>query len=486
MLTWAFNETGDEVEAKDVRNQPRALRPRCLCPSCKREMGAVRSPLGNFFFRHESEADPCYATNPEGALHLEAKRLLREHLSHLAREQQPLEVSYPCADCTRPVSARTPPLQSGDVIKEEEWMDPLKTRKPDLTAWRTGAPIALYELVATNPCGDEKWSELKACGLPVIEVLAGVVAGDGTQPAWSRDTPLPIERALGFDRPHLCAECQAKREQERQRRAAMKAAEKAERRRHFETRHEHVIDVWFIDFHFPDGKRVRRRMVFLAIEHRGQWEHRLLGTEGQLVKSWGPTPTPDPNILELAAQVMRERIEKAYPQAIRRIQKYDLLIQPESAAAALKLNDPMPLLWWDAEGRRWVEGYSLGFMRKQFPARWRLKVWVWVKSGLIPIIQVRACAGASKSRELAEKQLVDALAAYAHAQGPCPERLQNPPPDIKRRMDRIEERYKSKQKRKADQQATAIAEVLASSQPPRPSPQLSTEEIRKRIWGRRR
>src|SRR5689334_9745860 len=128
MLTWAFDNSATIVRAADVRALPHAQRPTCICPSCRRELIPALSPRANAFFRHRAENDPCYATAPEGALHLEAKRLLREQLSHIADRQLPLEVSYRCADCQGPVVALAPSLCPGDLVREEEWLDPIKTR----------------------------------------------------------------------------------------------------------------------------------------------------------------------------------------------------------------------------------------------------------------------------------------------------------------------------------------------------------------------
>jgi hypothetical protein len=490
MLTWAFSDAGNVVKAEEVRRLPRNQRPRCKCPACNRELGPVRSPLGNIFFRHINEGEPCYATAPEGALHLEAKRLLREHLSFIAKEQRTLELTYSCESCKTLLCVAAPPLHPGDIIREEEWLDPLKTRKPDLTAWRGGKRIALYEILSTHACDDDKWSELRATLLPVVEIRAAVIAGMEGRPAWSPNTPLPIERAIGINRQLICAGCEAEvrrreelREHERQQLAADAEAAKEERQRHFNTRYEHIRQIWFIDLHYPSGRLSRRRLIASEREYRGQWEYRLLNAEGSVMESWEPQHAPRPDFESTATQAVRALVDKIASSIMVRITQ-DNEPEVDSEEEALQISGPTQNLWWAESSRRWVEGYNPAYVRNLFPRRLRLRVWMWLKSGIIPILDVRPFSGASIRLRIAEKSLVDEFISFSHG-GPYPERLKNAPPEIKSRLKDIQEAYRNKHTRR---QITSLPPL--SLQEPQPSTperplQLSDAQKLKIVWGKK-
>jgi hypothetical protein len=454
MLTWAFNRRSTIVRAAEVRALPHAQRPICICPSCRRELIPALSPRSNAFFRHQAENDPCYATAPEGALHLEAKRLLREHLMKVAADTLPLEVAYRCNNCQRPMVALAPGLCPGDVVREEEWLDPLKTRKPDLTVWRGSTRFLLAELVATNPCGEEKWGELRATGLPVIELLAQVVAGGEGHAPWQPGRPLPIERALGFSRPSVCASCEEERRRdaernrlEAQRKEARAAQADEEKKQRFNTRYEHVQHIWFVDFHHPNGTRRRRRLIASLVEYQGMWTGRLLDTEGKVVKSWAPTPEPDSQFPLHAEQTLRELLGKTPASVIASVSHRLDGPDVDSEQEALELDDPIPNLWWAIHERRWIAGYTPRFLHRKFPRACRLDEWMWMKSGAIPVVEVQAEAGRGRHSQLIEKTLADEFLAYAKGAGPRPARLESLPPEVKRKLEEIEQNYRRKKER---------------------------------------
>ena len=103
MLTVARDETRAHVTIEALAEMKRrgARRPRCFCLACGRELTARLGLRRSHHFAHRPEAglERCWATSPEGELHIRAKHLLKIALMEACKRAEVVTAKLRCPSC---------------------------------------------------------------------------------------------------------------------------------------------------------------------------------------------------------------------------------------------------------------------------------------------------------------------------------------------------------------------------------------------------
>ena len=276
---------------------PRRKRPVLHCPECGGEAVPKLGPIKAHHFAHAAKDRPCAITQPETALHFNAKFHVAAQLEEAARTGANVVLRSPCIAGVRPGRQHTArpdaipwyeweidrcpatddrpwDVMWDEVKVEQRLATPESRRVPDILLLRQGKAVAAVEIYATHLVDDEKATVLANVGLPWIEVVASDVlplppapndsASRATQDVavmrspWLVSHPLPLFRESARDA-WRCPHHQERYErwledQERERRAAeRRAAEEAEAARHT----ARVTAVRIVDVMYPSGRHYR-------------------------------------------------------------------------------------------------------------------------------------------------------------------------------------------------------------------------------------
>jgi len=177
MLTVARYATGEHVDISTLAKQKEQHEPRrpCFCLSCGRRLMAKLGRLRAHHFGHHPHpgSDRCWATSPEGAIHINAKALLKRLLESACAEGRALSVARSCPRCRQgePVLTEVVRLDPADTVLVEAWADPRKSLRPDLQVLGpAGKPRLVVEVLVTHSSSDEKLRWALSLAVPLLEI----------------------------------------------------------------------------------------------------------------------------------------------------------------------------------------------------------------------------------------------------------------------------------------------------------------------------
>ena len=282
-LTWAVVD-GRVVHVSAFAGVAPRNRPLARCPECDH---AVILKLGRINAHHVAHApdDACGATQPETALHINAKYHVAEELRRAAARGLPLVIRRAClagrARSRRLIErpgdvtwkewqqAPCPSLDerswaiAWDSVHVEQRLTALESRLvPDILLLRDGTPVAAVEIFVTHRVDDQKAGVLARLGVPWLELRAEDVLAPGVEGGapWNIDHPVPVFR----EGPAGSWRCPAHQRlfEEWQEERRREEAEELERRRHT----TEVKAIRIVDVMYASGSHYRR--VYRVEERR--------------------------------------------------------------------------------------------------------------------------------------------------------------------------------------------------------------------------
>lgn len=409
MLTFAHSPAGMPIAIDAVAHLKRVglAVPDCYCPACRTRLDPVLGQVRAHHFRHRPNARPCYAAGGEGELHLSAKLALLAALESLAREGRALRLQRACEACGQPAPEAHLPLSPAFRATAEEWLDPRKTLKPDVTLWEGERRAALFEVVASHPCGAEKWAALEAHAVPVYELRAEAVVGaDGAGP-WTPSDALAVERAIAWPGPQTCLACEARARSEKRREQEQAERIEAARRMRF----YHPSSVCFVDHFLPDGSFRRAQLYACGVNFGERHFASLIDAQERVLCDVpeGFLGRPPEALRAAAAAWAREGGPYARIDSHGGFQELffiDNRVHTLTQARALR---PPPLRhWWQPVARHWEAGVALPAVPFLFPPRSRKRVAELLLEGAVPTWEATEGAGGRRVR-VADWAIVVAL-----------------------------------------------------------------------------
>ncbi|WAM28270.1 competence protein CoiA family protein [Myxococcus sp. NMCA1] len=357
MLTFAMTDTGAVFGIRDalaLRRTGERLPP-VHCPVCSTNLIAKLGEKVSHHFAHQPKVAPCFGSTGEGELHISAKLLLLRSLQKMADEGQTLSITRSCRGCGAPTAAAAMQLLLGDRAEVEVWLDPARTLKPDLTLWRGEERLALLEVLATHACGPEKLAALERHGVPMVEVEARAIMGEGGHAPWVAPAPIPFRKELGLRVPTQCDECHAEEEAHRKQHeeyeAARRREEELEEQERLAPRIEARAHCWV---HMYLEKGVRRTLLFILVQHwdKGEITHAELHEDkkGRVLQRWEGARAKDfwP-LLDEAKAAARQHCRKSATNPWVQLDTY----------GGFKLGkveqEPFQRFWWSVKQARWVK-----------------------------------------------------------------------------------------------------------------------------------
>lgn len=119
----------------ECMGQLRSSLPEFRCLACERQLTAYyQGTKKRPYFGHKANPDTerCWATSPEGELHIAAKDCLERLLQDLRDRNGTLQGRVACPACDAILFADLVALTPRHRIRVESWGDPAKTLKPDV------------------------------------------------------------------------------------------------------------------------------------------------------------------------------------------------------------------------------------------------------------------------------------------------------------------------------------------------------------------
>lgn len=227
-----------------------AKRPIATCPLCQKN---VLLKLGNVRIHHYAHLTEttCKASQPETALHLNAKYYLYLQLLDAKRLLIERKCSRHCGTVTNEIW-----LQDWDnVIVEHS----LGGYRPDITLLIKEQAIGAIEILVSHKVSGEKEKYFTESGIPCVEVLAAHVFDEETNKKWAIQWPIPYYRCFPKTELWVCDSC---KKQDEQPKVHAKQPEQLRLDKPIDEIVE-TIESKMVDFYFPSGKKLRE-MYFLA------------------------------------------------------------------------------------------------------------------------------------------------------------------------------------------------------------------------------
>lgn len=181
----------------DFSNLLPGQRPPALCPLCRTQ---VIFKLGSVRVHHYAHSPDiiCAATQPETALHLNAKYNLNSKLL----QTQSIAIINNCVNNCGGF-ARTIWLRDWDEVRVEHT---LSSFRPDITLLSKGQTIGAIEILVSHLVTKEKEAFFTENNIPCLEVKASEVY-DGLGFKWTPEKPLPFYRQFPSPEPWICEDC---------------------------------------------------------------------------------------------------------------------------------------------------------------------------------------------------------------------------------------------------------------------------------------
>lgn len=181
-------------------------RPYAICPECKQQVIMRLGEIRMFHAAHKGDSD-CKLTNPESALHLNAKY----HLFQELRTGLPLYVYNRCKGvnehgCKHRSKEKNLLFRDWDEVALEY---PMGGFRSDIALLKNSIPVAIIEIYVTHAIDREKEKLLKEVSLPWIEIDASDILPDGVKKNnWSIDYPIVYKRInVGSIHEWVCDKC---------------------------------------------------------------------------------------------------------------------------------------------------------------------------------------------------------------------------------------------------------------------------------------
>ncbi len=352
MLTFARTAEGEIVSVaqlaalKEAGQRP----PPCFCPSCSHQLIPKLGEKVTHHLAHRPELEPCFGSTGEGELHISAKLFLERELQRMAAEGETLHLGKPCGECAEWMAWPALPLQPGDRVTVESWLDPRKTLKPDVTLWRGETRLLLLEVLVTHACGPEKLAALRGHGVPMVETEARLLLDRAR--AGGGPLCLPVARSVLLPTPTICEACQERRRVEAQRQQAQAAAQQQARQEYLATPRVDVVMHCHVGYYFPDGGR--RRQTLLLVRHwlGEEWNSVELveAMTGRVLAHW-----PRAEVLSLQ-RLYEDKVRVLAKAYCRSVAGPGTVLQTNGGFRVGDGGDaPLPAFWWDVKGRAWVK-----------------------------------------------------------------------------------------------------------------------------------
>lgn len=194
---------------------PSKARPTATCPECHKTVVMKLGSVVTHHVAHKPNAI-CVVTKPETALHLNCK-------IHIHRELQrgcALYITQRCDGWLAPkvgdygggrMACRASRpflwLESWDRVEMEQYVG---SRKPDIVFYRDGRPVAAIEIYATHAVDELKRADLRAMGIPWLEVKADEFLYESDEldeGPWRIGQPLPYNNSDSPVPAWVCEHC---------------------------------------------------------------------------------------------------------------------------------------------------------------------------------------------------------------------------------------------------------------------------------------
>ncbi len=231
MLTVARDSEGRCVDIASLAIQKHRHIPLTpvYCLTCNRPLIPRLGAQRRHHFAHHATLDVsrCWATAPEGPLHLAAKAHLAAILERACANSQLLTAALPCPRCGAAEAVRIDVVQlsPSDRVLVEHWTDPRRALKPDLQVLGPlGHPILIVEVRVTHANSEAKLQLLSAAQTPMLEM-------DGERVVALEDasSALPTLSGLNLRSAEPCASCGAAQRRQDAKRAEQDAERAAQR-----------------------------------------------------------------------------------------------------------------------------------------------------------------------------------------------------------------------------------------------------------------
>lgn len=226
-LLVAKDERGNRVDIDDLSALKRKgdPRPRCLCLVCDRLLVARLGEKRRHHFGHKpvSAAERCWATSPEGEIHLSAKRRVELVLRQACDDSKTVKARIRCPMCSgladHPDVVTLSPTHK---VVIESWAEPTRSIKPDVQVVdATGKPVLFIEVRVTHGNDDAKVRFVRSTGVPLLEVAGQQTLDELTEPDFE------CLQSLNVRTQPFCAVCVRREEELRVEAARREAARTA-------------------------------------------------------------------------------------------------------------------------------------------------------------------------------------------------------------------------------------------------------------------
>ena len=206
-LAWVL--VGNELHhVREYSHLKLSQRPKSYCPVCKHQVIMRLGKIRIFHAAHKPE-DNCAVTQPETALHLNAKL----HLADQLRRMVPLSIQHPCQGipdegCLYEITHRHSYISGWDDVLVEY---PIDQYRPDIVLMRNGEAIGAIEVFVTHSIEPDKEKFLQEYLIPWVEVNAvGVLPSSQNIDGWTADSPLPYRKLneSTLTEKWICPNCQ--------------------------------------------------------------------------------------------------------------------------------------------------------------------------------------------------------------------------------------------------------------------------------------
>lgn len=252
-LTWVLVD-GERHHVKEYRHLLPKQRPVAYCPECHRRITIRIGPIRAPHAAHKPN-DVCYATQPETALHINAKNHIKQELNR----GRTLRINHPCSGssveygCTSRESREIIYIQDWDKVIIEGELDRFR---PDIVLMKNGERIGIIEVFVTHRLEPEKKEFLNSLTIPWLEVNAKkVINEEKSENNWTIEKPInyihynPLEKYKWF-----CNKCETEVNIQQRNQEAIEFAK------------QYITTAFrIIDFYYSNQKRYRA--VYYAKKH---------------------------------------------------------------------------------------------------------------------------------------------------------------------------------------------------------------------------
>ena len=228
-------------------------RPLALCPLCQTSVILKLGTLRAHHYAHQSEVD-CVATQPETALHLNAKYYLYSQL----QQCRSIHIEINCIENCG-IQRQILWLQEWDDIVVERYVNGYR---PDITLFSKGSPVGALEVFVSHSVGETKASWFLENQIRGLEISVNSEEFYEGENRWTSEKPLPFSRAFPAFRDWICEAC-LKRKQQQELREKQEQARRAYREKNF----KRPLCSSMVDIYFPSGKKYRE-MFFLMEQYK--------------------------------------------------------------------------------------------------------------------------------------------------------------------------------------------------------------------------